>query len=353
MRSSAKEWPWWLLLFFPIACFGEEGYYSNRTALPALTGSVAAVVLSFNHVENVPQISRELSNEPGIGEIIIAEDGSFDGSKEAWRAALPGSKVVHTENLHEIRAYNNAAKAADSSSSVLCFLQDDDIPSSPGWAREVLELFDRFRSERLGVISGLAAEMCQVELGERQVDHPSAMKNFKKTQKIPYRLLSGTPFMFVTEAWLSPMCVRKDVWRELGGYDETLAQRGEPGIGLDIHLSLRAGVRGYTVGVHGATFERGVGGHGSVSNPKKEALRLKNRQAISLRIRQVAGCRWPPPMLRHAELLNNRYLAVRDGAESTLDEIDAKCAPFVSRPCVYRENNGGGGGRGSRRGGPR
>lgn len=141
--------------------------------------------------------------------------------------------------------------------------------------------------------------------------------------------------MFVTEAWLSPMCVRTDVWRELGGYDESLTLPGEPGIGLDIHFSLRAGVSGYTIGVHGAPFERGIGGHGSVSDAAKAAKRLQNRQRISLRIRQVAGCRWPPAMLRHVKTLNRRYLTVRTAGSRFLDDIDAKCKTF-RKPCVFK-----------------
>lgn len=317
---------------------GASSYFSNRTALPKLVGDanqVAAIVLSFNHVQNVDRIAAALQRENGIGEVIIAEDGSSDGSKDAWRRALgPSDQIIHTNNLHEIRAYNNAARAVKRS-GVLCFLQDDDIPNSHGWAHELLELIDAFRHERLAVLSGLAAEMCQIEIGEQQVEHPATMKNFKRTNKIPYVFRGRIPFMFVTEAWLSPMCVRTDVWRELGGYDESLTLPGEPGIGLDIHFSLRAGVSGYTIGVHGAPFARGIGGHGSVSDAVKTAKRLQNRQRISLRIRQVAGCRWPPAMLRHVKNLNMRYLSVRTSGSRLLDDIDAKCKTF-RKPCVFK-----------------
>ncbi|KAJ8609829.1 hypothetical protein CTAYLR_008135 [Chrysophaeum taylorii] len=311
-------------------------YYRNTTALPKLAGpadSVAAVVLSYNHATNVAAIARHLRSEAGVGEIVVAEDGSEDGSKTEWARHAPTATVLHSKNLHEIRAYNNGARNAEA--GVVCFLQDDDIPNDPGWAREVLALFDAFRHERLALLSGLASEVCQVELGEQQVEHPSAMKNFKKTHPIPY-LHGNIPFMFVTEAWLSPLCVRTDVFRELGGFDETLANAGEPGIGLDIHLSLRAGVLGYTIGVHGAEFDRGVGGHGTVSDPQKAALRLRKRQEISLRIRQVAGCRWPPAMLQRARDLNDRYLTLRPNGRAVLDDIDTRCRPFVARPCgVY------------------
>ena len=171
-----------------------------------------------------------------------------------------------------------------------------------------MSLFDAFRTQRLAVLSGLATEVCQSEWGEAQVEHPKAMKNPRITRRIPYAY-RGVPFAFATEAWLAPLCVRADVWHDLGGFDESLALSGEPGIGLDIHLSLRAGVLGYSVGVFGALFERGVGGHGTVSSPEKTKLRLRKRAEIGARIRAVAGCRWPPEMLGRARLLNEEAMA--------------------------------------------
>ena len=158
------------------------------------------------------------------------------------------------------------------------------------------------------------------------------MKNLRITRRIPY-LYDGTPFAFATEAWLAPLCVRADVWHDLGGFDESLALPGEPGIGLDIHLSLRAGVLGYAIGVFGALFERGVGGHGTVSSPEKTKLRLKKRAEIGARIRAVAGCRWPPEMLARARLLNEELLSRRPGADEARREAEQKCARFRKHPC--------------------
>ena len=196
-----------------------------------------------------------------------------------------------------------------------------------------MALMDSFRKQRLAVVSGLATEVCQSEWGETQVEHPKQMKNLRVTRRIPY-LHDGVPFAFATEAWLAPLCIRADVWHDLGGFDESLALRGEPGIGLDIHLSLRAGVLGYSVGVFGALFERGVGGHGTVSSPEKTKLRLRKRAEIGARIRGVAGCRWPPEMLERARLLNEELLSRRPGADEARREAEQKCARFRKHPCL-------------------
>ena len=120
----------------------------------------------------------------------------------------------------------------------------------------VMSLMDSFRKQRLAVLSGLATKVCQSEWGEAQVEHPKAMKNPRVTRE-DLRVVSRVPSTFRRTAWLAPYSVRADVWDHLGGFDESLALSGEPGIGLDIHLSLRAGVLGYSVGVFGALFERG------------------------------------------------------------------------------------------------
>ncbi|KAK7232761.1 hypothetical protein SO694_00037226 [Aureococcus anophagefferens] len=329
----------------------SRDFYRNGTSLPSLGPRpyVSAIVMSYNHKGNIAKIAELLHAEAGVGEIVVAEDGSTDGSPEAWRAHLaPRDKLVASADVHEIRAYNGGARAA--TGAVYCFLQDDDLPDDAGWAREVLALFEAFRGARLGVVSGLAAEVCQVELGEVQVDHPAAMKNAKVTRPLPFVApdLAGAapgrgspPFAFATEAWLSPLCVRADAWAALGGFDETLSAPGEPGIGLDIHLSLRAAADfGFTVGAHGAKFTRGVGGHGTVSDPAKAALRLRKRNEISQRIRQVAGCRWPPEMLTRAAELNARYLRPRAGAEDQRAAVEAQCKPFLRRPCPPRGQGG-------------
>lgn len=313
-------------------------FYANRTALAKLgsKAKVTAVVMSFNHEQNIEAIVKQLHDEPGVGQVVAAEDGSNDGSLETWKRALTGKdRLVVTENVHEIRAYNGGARVA--SEEIVCFLQDDDLPTDVGWAQEVVDLFKTFRKERLAIVSGLAAEVCQVELGEMQVEHPAAMKNTKVTHPIPYVAdVKGreVPFMFVTEAWLSPLCARADAWRAIGGFDETLSLPGEPGIGLDIHASLRAAALfGYTIGVHGAEFQRGIGGHGTVSDPAKAALRLRKRTEISARIRNVVGCRWPPEMLGHAFDLNEKLLSKRDGADQQRSSIDSQCRAFLNRPC--------------------
>ena len=84
----------------------------------------------------------------------------------------------------------------------------------------------------------------------------------------------------------------------------------------------------------GALFERGVGGHGTVSSKEKTQLRLRKRAEIGARIRAVAGCRWPPEMLERARSLNEELLSRRPGADEARREAEQKCARFRKHPCL-------------------
>jgi len=166
-------------------------FYRNATALSPVK-TVAAIILSHNHEGTVTRIADALRGE--VDSMVIVEDGSTDNSYEAWRSALrehANARIIQTPDVHEIRAYNRGAKAANA--DVFCFLQDDDIPNDRGWGKRVMSLMNAFRDQRLAVLSGLATEVCQSEWGETQVEHPKAMKNPRVTRRIPYAF-RGVPF---------------------------------------------------------------------------------------------------------------------------------------------------------------
>ena len=167
-------------------------FYRNATKLSSIK-TVAAVVLSHNHEGTVKRIADALRGE--VDAVVVVEDGSTDGSYDAWRSALQhdNAKIIRTPDVHEIRAYNRGAAVANA--DVFCFLQDDDIPNDRGWGTRVMSLFNAFRDQRLAVLSGLATEVCQSEWGEAQVEHPKAMKNPRVTRRIPYAY-RGVPFAF-------------------------------------------------------------------------------------------------------------------------------------------------------------
>ena len=82
----------------------SRDFYRNGTSLPSLGPRpyVSAIVMSYNHKGNIAKIAELLHAEPGVGEIVVAEDGSTDGSPEAWRAHLaPRDKLVESADVQD------------------------------------------------------------------------------------------------------------------------------------------------------------------------------------------------------------------------------------------------------------
>mmetsp|Transcript_10904 Transcript_10904/g.33429 ORF Transcript_10904/g.33429 Transcript_10904/m.33429 type:complete len:344 (-) Transcript_10904:95-1126(-) len=238
---------------------------------------LAAIVQSFNHIANVENISRSLSESNKVDEVVICEDGSSDGSLREWAARLKGKSevVIRSNNLHEMRSYNRAMRIFDS--DIVVLLQDDDlIPQSDQWLEDASRLFKRYPN--LGVLTGYIGQTWDYsskkgfEFGEHRSTHGGRREG--NTAKIAY--VDPTlqiPFMFVECAWIAPLFVRRSLLLEYGGLDLNIAKIGEPGVWQDCILSFDAWTHGYQVGVYNGFLERGVGGHGSASSDAKMKLR--------------------------------------------------------------------------------
>jgi len=293
-------------------CRQAETY--TDAAQPVLT----AIVQSFNHVANVPNISAALVGSAAIDEIVVCEDGSSDGSLAAWRSALtrPNDFIIRSNNLHELRSYNRAMRMA--SGDVVVLLQDDDLPPPDGqWLDTALALF-RDKPD-LGFLGGYIGQTWDpdtgkgAEFGEQFSTHGGVRKG--NTQPLAYTDPStGVPFMYVECAWIAPVFIRRDLLRKMGGLELAIAKRGEPGVWQDCVASYEAWVNGYTVGVYDAPFMRGVGGHGSATSDAKLKLRERVWQrAVAYTNRKYARRR----VHEFVVALNERTLVKRDAGPLT------------------------------------
>jgi hypothetical protein len=202
--------------------------------------SCSVIVQSFNQVRNVSALESRL-RATSMRELIVCEDGSLDGSHEAWLQLLvnPNDFLLHSNDLHEIRTYNRAIGMAHG--AVVCLMQDDDRPPSDGaWLDQALDLFDRY--PRLAVLGGWCGFDRYFEVEYNAPWLPSG------ENAIPFLDPSTRrPLAFVENVNIGPYFVRKRVFDELGGFDLRFSGVGEPGITFESEFCYRVWRAGYQV----------------------------------------------------------------------------------------------------------
>ncbi len=202
--------------------------------------SCSVIVQSFNQVRNVSVLESRL-RATSMQELIVCEDGSLDGSHEAWLRLLvnPNDFLLHSNDLHEIRTYNRAIAMAKG--AVVCLMQDDDRPPSDGaWLDQALEIFDRY--PRLAVLGGWCGFDRYFEI---EYNAPWLLSG---DTAIPFLdPPTGRPLMFVENVNIGPYFVRRRVFDELGGFDLRFSGVGEPGITFESEFCYRAWRAGYQV----------------------------------------------------------------------------------------------------------
>jgi glycosyltransferase involved in cell wall biosynthesis len=201
---------------------------------------VSVIVQSFNQVRNVPALESGL-RRTNADELIVCEDGSIDGSDEAWRRRLvrPNDFLLHSNDIHEIRAYDRAISFARG--EFICLMQDDDRPPHDGsWLARAIALFENH--------PGLAVLGCWCGFNDWFDYAYNAPWLPAGDGKIPYAdPRSGTPMMFVENVNIGPYLLRRSVYHELGGFDHEFSPPGQPGITFESEFCYRAWVRGYQV----------------------------------------------------------------------------------------------------------
>jgi glycosyltransferase involved in cell wall biosynthesis len=202
---------------------------------------LALIVESFNRVSNIGQLIDGLR---GLGdhELIVCEDGSLDGSHEKWMTYLNRRNdfLIHSNDLHEIRILDRAIRFARS--EIVCLVQDDDvIPNETEWLDSALEQFAN--NPRLAIVGGF--------MGFDSFDPDPAKAK---------RIWGADQFRYVQHVNIGPYFIRRCSYEALGGWEYSFSEVGEPGIGYDNELCLRAWMNDYQVGYSFAPF-KGPAGH--------------------------------------------------------------------------------------------
>jgi hypothetical protein len=86
-----------------------------------------------------------------------------------------------------------------------------------------------------------------------------AFESFDPDPAKARRIWGGSHFRFVHHVNIGPFFIRRKAYQRLGGWDPTFSDVGEPGIGFDNELCLRAWVAGYQVGYSFVPFKGPAG----------------------------------------------------------------------------------------------
>ena len=281
-------------LIHALAPIAKDEYYNEHSKSYASTHSHYPLELGiqfYNHKSNIKELVRRykiLQHKSQKFHLKILEDGSSDGSRDLWlKLTCCNWTIIHTENLHEIRSYDNAIRS--SSSFYFVTLQDDDLPPTQvSWLTDIFDLFQK--DSKLGMIG----MWCGLIGSSYFRDIKGSCRPKRKSAYIDTKL-SGIPFTYVSGINQGPIAIRVDVYKLLGGFNFSYSEPGKPGIHFETELSLRMWESGWRVGlINSVGWSRGVGGKGTASSPQKWLERVRaNRKNLSL-VKQ----RFPPRALK-------------------------------------------------------
>jgi len=169
-------------------------------------------------------------------EIILIDDGSTDGTRE-WLATLapPFRVVLNERNLGYAVANNRAAALAHGK---LLALLNNDLVLLPHWFEPMLGAH-RSLAEHAGLVGNI-----QLDARTGDIDHTGIVINHQ-VKPVHDRTLPSRRSRLFTSVRRVPAvtgaCVmlRRDLWRQLGGFDEGFINGGE-----DVDLCFRARATG-------------------------------------------------------------------------------------------------------------
>ncbi len=207
--------------------------------IPGADAGVSVVIPSFNGREllskNLPQLSAALARGGSPSEVILADDGSTDGSSEWLRKEFPQVRVVRSERREGFqRAVSMGLEAARYG---LVYFLNSDVSVRPGFLEPLLRHFEDLRT--------FAVSSREIPGGQGE-DAPDLFPTVRfrmgfwwhRYSEISPRLVRASPVFFVS---MGHGLFRKRMLEELGFLDS----RFEPFYFEDQDICFRAWRRGW------------------------------------------------------------------------------------------------------------
>jgi O-antigen biosynthesis protein len=181
-------------------------------------------------------------------EIILIDDGSTDGTREWLRGLAPSNAsaspdksrfrvLLNERNLGYAMTNNRAAQVARGEFLVLL---NSDLVLLPHWLEPMLEAH-RLLGPRAGLIGNVQRNAANGAVDHAGISITSTGKPVHVRRLPPFFIRLFQPIRPVAAVTAACLLVARDLWQELGGFDETFINGGE-----DIDLCFRARTLGRT-----------------------------------------------------------------------------------------------------------
>lgn len=261
----------------------------------------AVVILNWNGLPWLQRFLPQLiTHSAAHARIIVADNGSTDGSVDWLRRHAPAAEVIQLkENLGFAGGYNAALEQVQAKYFLLV---NSDVEVPPGWVT-ALEAHLEARPD-------MAA--CQPKMlsfhHRTRFEHAGAAGGFIDRNGYPF--CRGRIFDITEEDhgqydddrdvfWATGAClmIRSDAFRQVGGFDASLFAHMEE---IDLCWSLRR--RGWRIGYTSATAVYHVGGGAlAYGDPRKTFLNFRNSLAV---LTKQLHSRWIYYRILHRILLD-------------------------------------------------
>jgi len=198
-------------------------------------GDVAVVIVNFDGerlLGDCLAALRAQTHRPQ--EIVVADNGSSDGSLALLRAHHPGVRVLELGHNFGFAGGANRGVAATSAPWV-CVLNSDAAPASD-WLHQLLA---PARSDRTWALGSVLVSAATGRIESAGDQYSSQGYAYKLLRDRPLDALPADPYPVFAAPGAAPV-FRRDVFEQLGGYEERFFLYYE-----DIDLAFRAVLRGY------------------------------------------------------------------------------------------------------------
>jgi GT2 family glycosyltransferase len=255
----------------------------------------AIVILNYNGKKYLQQFLPSVIQYSGDARIVVADNGSTDGSGDLVKNAFPSVQLIQiTSNLGFCGGYNFALKQVDATYYVLL---NSDVEVTKDWLQPVIELFHSDPT--------IAAIQPKVLAFKNRNEFEYAGAAGGLIDSLGYPFCRGRIFNIVEEDqgqyndvvpifWATGAChfVRASLYHQMGGLDEDYFAHME-----EIDFCWRLQRAGHQIYYQGKSTVYHVGGGTlSAASPKKTYLNFRNGLSLIFKHFSTSELIWKLPL---------------------------------------------------------